>query len=131
MFGTLMTSSRLRAGLLALALAGAGVAGSAFAASLFDGNWSVVITTRVGACDQTSRYRLQITDGAVVNGADNNVEVRGQVNRGGAVNVSVRSGDAWAVASGRLSGETGTGTWKGQGTNGACQGTWVAERRGA
>lgn len=132
MFGTLSTNSWLRAGLLATALASAaaGVASSAFASSPFDGNWSVVITTRVGACDPTSRFRLQITNGAVVNEAANDVDVRGKVSRDGVVNVSVHSGDASAVAFGRLSGETGSGTWKGHGSNGECTGTWVAERRG-
>jgi hypothetical protein len=133
MFDTLITSSWLRAGLLASSLAsvGAGIASSAFASSPYDGNWSVVITTRVGACDPTSRFRLQITDGAVVNGAANDVDVRGRVSRDGSVSVSVRSGDASAVAYGRLSGETGRGTWKGHGSNGECTGTWVAERRDA
>jgi hypothetical protein len=133
MFGIFMSSSRSRAGLLAsaLALAGAGVTSSTFASSPYDGNWSVVITTRVGACEPTARYRLQISNGAVVNGGGNDIDVRGQVSHGGMVSVSVRSSDAWAVASGRLSGETGSGTWKGQGSNGACEGTWVAERRGA
>jgi hypothetical protein len=133
MFGTLITSPRSRAGLLAsaLALASAGVAGSAFASSPYDGNWSVVITTRVGACDPTARYRLQIVDGAVVNGSGSDIDIHGQVNRGGSVSVSLRSGEAWATASGRLSGETGTGTWKGHGSNGACEGTWEAERHAA
>jgi hypothetical protein len=133
MFGTLTTRSWLPAGLLACALAsaGGGVAGSAFASSPYDGNWSVVITTRVGACDPTSRFRLQITNGAVVNGAANDVDIRGKVGRDGSVSVSVHSGDASAVASGRLSGESGSGTWKGHGSNGECEGTWVAERRGA
>jgi hypothetical protein len=133
MFGILVSSARSRAGVLAsaLALASAGLTSPAFAGSPYDGNWSVVITTRVGACDPTARYRLQIANGAVVNGNDKDIEVRGQVSRDGTVSVSVRSGDAWAAASGRLSGETGTGTWKGHGSSGACEGTWVAERRGA
>lgn len=132
MFGTVIRSTRSRAGLLAsaLALTGAGVASSALASSPYDGNWSVVITTRVGACDPTARYRLQIVDGAVVNGSGNDIDIRGQVNRGGSVSVSLRSGEAWATASGRLSGETGTGTWKGHGSSGACEGTWGAERHG-
>jgi hypothetical protein len=132
MLGILVSSARLRAGVLAsaLALAGAGLTGPAFAGSPYDGNWSVVITTRVGACDPTARYRLQIANGAVVNGSDKDIKVSGQVSRDGTVSVSVRSGDAWAAASGHLSGETGTGTWKGHGSSGACEGTWVAERRG-
>ncbi len=132
MFGILVSSSRSRAGVLAsaLALAGAGFTSPAFAGSPYDGNWSVVITTRVGECDPTARYRLQIANGAVVNGNDKDIQVKGQVSRDGTVSVSVRSGDAWAAASGRLSGETGTGTWKGHGSSGACEGTWVAERRG-
>jgi hypothetical protein len=133
MFGILISSSRSRVGVLAsaLALACAGLTNSAFASSPYDGNWSVVITTRVGACDPTARYRLQISNGAVVNGSDNDIKVSGQVSGDGMVNVSVRSSDAWAVASGRLSGETGNGTWKGHGSSGNCEGTWVAERRRA
>jgi hypothetical protein len=129
MFGTLMTSSRLRAGLLVSALALAGAAGSAFASSPYDGNWSVIITTRAGACDPTSRYRLQITNGVVVNGNSNDIDVSGKVSRDGNVSVSVHSGDAGATAIGHLSGDTGSGTWKGHGSNGECEGTWVAERR--
>jgi hypothetical protein len=132
MLGILVSSARSRAGVLAsaLALAGAGLTSPAFAGSPYDGNWSVVITTRIGECDPTARYRLQIANGAVVNGSDKDIKVSGQVSRDGTVSVSVRSGDAWAAASGHLSGETGTGTWKGHGSSGACEGTWVAERRG-
>jgi hypothetical protein len=55
--------------------------------------------------------------------------VQGHVNRRGSVQVMVRSGNRWANGSGRLGRNRGGGAWWGQGTSGACHGTWVAERR--
>jgi hypothetical protein len=115
----------------ALAVAGAGVAGPAFASSPYDGTWSVVIMTRVGACAPTVRYGVEISNGTVINSVDNGqADVSGQVSRRGAVRVSVRAGGAWADGSGRLGLNSGGGVWQGQGSSGACEGTWVAERRG-
>jgi len=47
----------------------------------------------------------------------------------GLVKVSIRRGDHGANGSGRLSNQTGSGTWRGIGANGACSGRWEAERR--
>lgn len=44
--------------------------------------------------------------------------------------MSVRSGSQWADGSGRLAGNRGGGAWRGEGSSGSCDGTWVAERRG-
>ena len=122
----------LRASLFvsAMALAGAGIAGPAFASTPYDGSWSVVITTQGGACEPTVRYGVQIVDGTLINAAGGAAEVRGQVSRQGFVSVTVRSGNAWAVGSGRLSRQTGGGSWRGEGSGGACEGSWVAERTG-
>jgi hypothetical protein len=115
----------------ALAWAASGTASPAFARSPYDGSWSVVISTRVGACEPTVRYGVEILDGTVVNSADDNqANVSGQVNRHGVVRVSVRAGGAWADGSGRLGVNSGGGVWQGQGSSGACEGTWEAERRG-
>jgi hypothetical protein len=123
----------LRACLLtaALAFAGTGAAGPAFASTPYDGHWSVEIVTRTGACEPTVRYGVEILNGTVVNSAGSNqADVSGQVSRRGVLRVSVRAGGAWADGSGRLGMYNGSGVWQGQGSSGACEGTWVAERRG-
>jgi hypothetical protein len=95
----------------------------------FDGDWSVLIQTRVGDCAPSFRYGLRIENGEVVNAGGEQVDVEGHVARNGAVRVSVAAGDQAAYGAGRLSQTSGGGSWRGRGSNGACAGTWVAERR--
>lgn len=102
---------------------------TAFAGTVYDGNWSVVIVTRGGACEPTLRYGVRIADGTVIDGGGM-ATVRGRVTRTGAVKVIVRSGNQWANSSGRLNRNNGGGMWRGEGASGICRGTWVAERRG-
>lgn len=127
-----LVKGHLRASLLTLAsLAAAGAAaGPVFAASPYDGNWSVVIATTAGACDPSFRYPLAITNGVVVDAGGGGATVQGQVTPRGAVRVSVQAGGQWANGSGHLGASRGTGIWRGQGSSGACEGTWVAVRRG-
>jgi len=115
---------------LALALLCIAFAGPALAVTPYDGTWSVVVNTRDGACQPSVRYAVQIENGAVINQQANDVAVQGRVNRAGAVRVAVQSGDQWANGSGRLGRMQGGGVWRGQGSAGACQGTWVAQREG-
>src|SRR6476661_8161640 len=49
---------------------------------------------------------------------------------GGAVSVAVQAGGQSASGSGHLNLARGSGVWRGQGSAGACQGTWVAQRVG-
>jgi hypothetical protein len=98
-------------------------------ASAFDGDWSVLIQTRVGDCAPSFRYGLRIENGEVLNAGGAQVDVDGRVARSGAVRVSVAAGDQAAYGAGRLSQTAGGGTWRGRGSSGACSGTWVAERR--
>ena len=112
-----------------LATACIALAGPAFARSQFDGDWSVVIVTRDGACEPTIRYGVTISDGAVLNAGGAPVDVQGRVSPGGTVRVSVQSDNAWASGSGRLGRNSGGGVWRGQGSAGACEGTWIAQRR--
>ncbi len=114
----------------ALALTCLGATNPSFARSSFDGEWSVVIVTRDGACTPTLRYPVAISNGIVGNAGDTPVTVQGRVAPTGAVRVVVQSGGSWADGSGRLSTTTGSGVWRGQGTSGLCEGTWQAERRG-
>jgi hypothetical protein len=113
----------------ALLLAGLTVADPAFARSPYDGAWSVVIMTRGGACESGMRYGVQIVNGQVV-GGEGGASVQGRVAPSGAVSVAVQAGGQWARGSGRLSMSSGGGAWRGQGSAGACQGTWAAQRVG-
>jgi hypothetical protein len=99
------------------------------AASAFDGDWSVLIQTQVGACAPAYRYGVQIQNGEVFNAGGEQVALEGRVARNGAVQVSVAAGGQEARGAGRLSRTSGGGTWQGQGSAGTCAGTWVAERR--
>jgi hypothetical protein len=110
-------------------LAGLTVADPAFAASPYDGAWSVTVMTRSGACEPTSRYGVQISNGMVMAGGGG-ADVRGRVSPGGGVSVAVQAGGQSAMGSGHLNMSRGSGVWRGQGSAGACQGTWVAQRVG-
>jgi BA14K-like protein len=101
----------------------------AFAATRYDGGWSVVISTSNGACEPSVRFGVQINNGRVIagNGA---ADVQGRVTRAGAVRVSVQSGNASAQGTGHLGAVSGGGVWQGQGASGTCAGTWVAQRTG-
>ena len=101
----------------------------ASASSAFDGDWSVLIQTRVGDCTPTYRYSVRIQNGEVLNGGSEQVELEGHVARNGTVRVTVAAGGQEAHGAGRLSRTTGGGTWRGRGSAGTCAGTWVAERR--
>jgi len=112
-----------------LALACVAVAAPAFARSEFDGDWSVVIMSRGGACEPSFRYSVEISNGKVINTGGAGVTVQGRVTPRGNVRVVVQSGNEWADGSGRLGRNGGGGIWRGQGSSGACEGTWMAERR--
>jgi hypothetical protein len=98
------------------------------AASKYDGNWSVVVYTRSGPCDPAYRFSGQIVNGAIVYSGGLPIDFSGRVRSNGATSLRVSSGSAFAVASGRLNGVRGAGTWHGQAAGGQCAGNWVAQR---
>jgi hypothetical protein len=98
-------------------------------AQRFDGNWSVLIITQSGDCDRAYRYGVRITGGQVRYAGDASVEFTGTVGNDGRVSVTVRAGSQSASGTGRLSGNSGGGTWSGSSPNNRCSGTWEAERR--
>lgn len=104
------------------------VAGAAPPLSQFDGRWSVVIETQRGNCDRAYRYGLRIQNGNVSYAGDAAFDIRGQVLRNGNVHVRVSRGSSYADGHGRLSRNSGSGTWRGVGM-GVCSGRWFAERR--
>ena len=112
---------------MTVAMAGAIVSDAAQARSAFDGGWSVQIITNRGACDPNSRSASR--SATVSSPAPAAYPVRGKVAGNGAVTVSVASGERNANGSGRLSGNSGGGTWHGVGSQGACSGRWSASRQ--
>jgi hypothetical protein len=95
----------------------------------YDGIWSVVIITQQGICDTSYRYPIRISNGHVGNAGNNaSVRITGRVGNNGSVVVNVSTGDKTATGTGRLASRSGGGSWSGG--NGACSGTWQAERRG-
>lgn len=98
---------------------------SAFAMGGFDGGWSVQITTLRGACSSEVRFNIEVRDGAVF---ATGLDVHGKVAANGATQVRIASGNQSASGSGRLTGNSGAGTWQGVGSQGACAGKWSAIR---
>jgi len=97
----------------------------------FDGSWSVLIVTETGACDPAYRYGFKITNGAVTSdSAGGGATMEGRVAPNGSVRVNVTAGGQSAAAEGTMAANVGTGTWQGQGSAGACAGTWLAQRSG-
>jgi hypothetical protein len=99
------------------------------ARTAYDGNWSVLIVTERGPCDRAYRYGLAIQNGSVIYQGSAAVNVAGRVSGNGVVNVKVSAGSQGASGSGRLSRNSGSGSWRGIGSMGTCSGNWSAERR--
>ena len=96
----------------------------------YDGYWSVVVVGRSGECAGGSyRYAVTISNGIVSYGGGD-AYISGRVNAKGGVYVRVSAGGQNAAGSGRLSGNRGGGSWRGQSGYGACAGSWSATRMG-
>ena len=68
----------------ALALGLTAISNPALARTKYDGDWSVLIVTRRGACEPAFRYGLQIADGTIVSNAGGAAAVQGRVSQPGA-----------------------------------------------
>jgi len=95
----------------------------------FNGTWSVLIVTDKGPCDRAYRYPVRVANGRVSYAGQADFDVAGQVRPNGAVRVTVGRGGQRASGTGRLFGQSGSGTWRGQGES-VCSGSWTAEKRG-
>ena len=117
--------------LLATALLGWAAIGNgpAALAAAHDGNWSVLVITEKGDCDQAYRYSVAVQDGHLKYTGDASVNMAGTVAPTGAGNVSIKLGDIGANGTGKLSGNAGVGTWHGAAANSTCAGRWEAEKR--
>lgn len=108
-----------------LAAAATFAATTSFAMPRYDGIWSVSIVTTKGDCIASYRYPMRIANGVLANGGDIAIDVRGSVAPSGVLSAKLSHGDTRAAASGRLSGNVGSGSWSGA----SCSGSWTAERR--
>lgn len=121
---TRTTSSIVGSGLLAIAVVAAN-ASFANAGTLYDGRWSLSITTTRGPCD-TYNFPVDITNGQV--SFPGLARSNGRVSGKGSVRVFVPAMGKSASDSGRLSASHGSGSRSGRSGDERCSGRWTAER---
>jgi hypothetical protein len=92
----------------------------------YDGSWDLSFVTQRGACDPTYNFSVNISNGIITH--PNLVRFRGYVAPSGAVRASVTVQDKYASGSGRLSSNSGRGTWNGYSGSARCSGYWTAVR---
>lgn len=114
----LFRKSVIAASLLA-ALANVRSAGAA----TFDGDWNVQIASSNAACTSGASVSIGINNGQVAS-TNAAVTASGRVAEAGAIQVTISSGMKRAVGSGRLTGTSGSGTWRAA----LCSSTWTAQR---
>jgi len=90
----------------------------------YDGAWSLTFVTRQGACEPTYNFSVNISNGLVSH--PNLVKFRGKVTRSGSVHASVAVQDKYAAGSGKLTKNSGRGTWSGHAGAARCSGYWTA-----
>ena len=101
---------------------------SANAASKFDGMWSAVFRTKSGPCQPAYRGAVQVANG-IIQVASTAGSLSGRVSRNGSVRATGYMGANTGVASGRVSGNFGSGTWRAHMESGNCVRVWTAQRR--
>ena len=100
------------------------------ARSRFDGRWSAVLRTQSGPCQPAYRGAVEVANGVmVVAGITAGNGLSGRVSPNGSVRATGYMGSNYGVASGRLSGNSGGGTWRARMENGSCSGVWTARRQ--
>jgi hypothetical protein len=92
------------------------------AAASFDGSWNVRIASSSSECGNGATVSIGISKGQV--SGDGMVHASGRVADAGSISVTLVSGIKRASGFGRLSGTSGSGTWRGA----MCSGTWTATR---
>jgi hypothetical protein len=103
-----------------------GLTSAVEARSLYDGSWDLVFATRSGTCDPTYNFTVNINNGLITH--PNLVKFKGSVAPSGAVRASVTVQDKYASGTGKLSSNTGRGTWRGFSGTTRCSGYWTAQR---
>ena len=104
-----------------VALCAAASSATAASANTFDGEWSVRIASSNSTCGDGQTVSIGITNGQV---SSSMVQASGRVAEVGTISVTLVNGIKRATGFGRLSGTSGSGTWRGP----LCSGTWTASR---
>ena len=104
-----------------VALFAATALATAASATTFDGEWSVHIASSSSTCGNGQTVSIGINNGQV---SSSMVQASGRVAEAGSISVMLVSGVKRATGFGRLSGTSGSGTWRGP----MCSGTWTASR---
>ncbi|MBV8915090.1 MAG: hypothetical protein JOZ05_18875 [Acetobacteraceae bacterium] len=102
---------------------------SARAENPFDGRWNATLFTKSGPCQQSYRAEVQISAGIIRVPGDSQGALSGRVSPRGQVVVTGSLGPLSGVATGRLSGNSGAGTWRAKIQEGSCSGQWSAQRQ--
>lgn len=102
------------------------LASAANARTTYDGSWDLLFVTQRGACDPSYSFTVNVANGIVTH--PNLVRFNGYVAPSGAVRASVTVHDKYASGTGRLSGASGRGTWRGHSGNARCSGYWTGQR---
>jgi hypothetical protein len=95
-----------------------------------DGTWQVQMVTDSGICGSSYTYAMAVEQGSVRHlgsPGEAPAAVNGQIASNGAVNLDIRRSSAKVDAAGRLSGQSGSGTWKLD--RYGCSGRWNAQKR--
>jgi hypothetical protein len=101
---------------------------NADAASKFDGTWSAVFRTKSGPCQPAYRGAVQVVDG-ILELASAAGSLSGRVSPNGSVSATGSMGANSGVAWGRVSANSGSGSWRAHMESGSCAGVWTAQRR--
>ena len=112
---------------LALALGLATLpAQTSFAATPFDGKWSVQLTAEAGNCPAGYAVPIRVSNGRVSYSGPFNARANGKIANNGALQVSFAHSRDVVNARGSVKGRMGSGSWKSPTKN--CRGTWVARK---
>ena len=102
------------------------LATAAEARTAYDGPLYLFFVTKRVSWYRTYILYVKINDGVVTH--PNLVKFRGHVGRSGAVRASVTVHNKYASGSGRLTQDSGRGSWSGHAGGGRCSGYWTAQR---
>ena len=110
---------------LAAALLPAGTV-PAWAATEFDGTWTVRLEAQQGPCGQSRAVTVDVADGRVTYAGTENVTATGTVPQSGKVQLRFVHGADVLEAKGSVSGNLGWGSWTSP--SGRCSGSWSARK---
>jgi hypothetical protein len=101
-------------------------AGARDRAGAYNGVWNVQFETQKGNCSSTNSVPFTVAGRSVSSAGGG--KVTGGIRPGGRVVVQISVGASKASGSGRLAGNSGTGTWSGIISGDRCSGSWQATR---